>query len=106
MASAASRSMFGDVSGNLQPKTPSESALMSSTVMIKMLGRSADRAEAFSINVTSNTSAYFMGFFPRRELTAFFLDGAIDVRLVGGRYAFRHVECHGACLFVKLAAKL
>ena len=32
----AKRSMFGVVPGSLQPKAPTESALMSSTVMIKI----------------------------------------------------------------------
>jgi hypothetical protein len=57
--------MFGDVSGNVHPKTPSESALMSSTVMIKMLGRSPARAEASGANTASITSTYLIGFFPQ-----------------------------------------
>ena len=49
----ASRSMLGVVPGSLQPNTPTESQLMSSTVMSRMLGRAAGSETASSAHKQS-----------------------------------------------------
>ena len=58
----ASLSMFGVVPASLLPNTPTESALMSSTVSSKIFGRAAEDIDTASVKAIERSMRFIISF--------------------------------------------